>query len=61
MPYSAGIPNETLSGSNTSVYSATFGMDYRDNLMRDSETLTPEFLIGNGTAYTRIESLISTI
>ncbi|KAF7194934.1 Highly reducing polyketide synthase pks5 [Pseudocercospora fuligena] len=46
----AGIPLEKLAGTNTSVFSGTFGRDYSDRLIKDPETLPPSFFVGNGAA-----------
>ncbi|CAJ2514336.1 Uu.00g024550.m01.CDS01 [Anthostomella pinea] len=46
----AGIPMETLSGTNTSVFSGCYGKDYHDLQTRDPEAMQPSFLIGNYTA-----------
>ena len=46
----AGIPTEKLSGSNTSVFSASFGRDYTEMLMKDAEALPTSLVTGNGPA-----------
>ncbi|KAG9190441.1 hypothetical protein G6011_08529 [Alternaria panax] len=46
----AGIPTEKLSGSNTSVFSASFGRDYTDMLMKDADALPTSLVTGNGPA-----------
>ncbi|KAI4621629.1 Type I Iterative PKS [Alternaria sp. BMP 0032] len=47
---SAGLPIEKLSGSNTSVYSATFGRDYAEMLMKDADSMPTSLVTGNGPA-----------
>ncbi|KNG44599.1 polyketide synthase [Stemphylium lycopersici] len=47
---SAGIPTEKLSGTNTSVFSASFGRDYNEMLMKDADTLPTSLVTGNGPA-----------
>ncbi|CAN9258147.1 unnamed protein product [Alternaria alternata] len=46
----AGIPTEKLSGSNTSVFSASFGRDYTEMLMKDADALPTSLVTGNGPA-----------
>ncbi|PBP25422.1 hypothetical protein BUE80_DR003887 [Diplocarpon rosae] len=46
----AGIPIESLGGSNTSVYAGIFGRDYFDTQISDSEILPRPFITGNGSA-----------
>ncbi|KAI1563604.1 Polyketide synthase modules protein, partial [Pyrenophora tritici-repentis] len=46
----AGIPTEKLAGSNTSVFSATFGRDYTEMLMKDADALPTSLVTGNGPA-----------
>ncbi|QKX62349.1 uncharacterized protein TRUGW13939_09508, partial [Talaromyces rugulosus] len=46
----AGIPLETLAGTNTSVFSGCYGKDYHDLQSRDPEAMPASFLTGNGTA-----------
>lgn len=41
---------EKLAGSNTSVFSGTFGRDYTDRLVKDFETVPGSYLTGNGGA-----------
>jgi acyl transferase domain-containing protein len=48
--WSAGIPIESLAGSNTSVFTGLFGKDYYDGLMKDPESLPPSLMTTNGTA-----------
>jgi acyl transferase domain-containing protein len=47
---SAGIPVEKLAGTNTSVFSGTFGRDYTDRLVKDPESLPASYFTGNGAA-----------
>lgn len=49
-PNVAGIPIESLAGTNTSVFSGCYGKDYHDLQTRDPETMPPSFLTGNYTA-----------
>ncbi|KAJ5219498.1 hypothetical protein N7468_008702 [Penicillium chermesinum] len=46
----AGIPMESFSGSNASVFTGTFARDYFDTLIRDPENLPASFITGNGGA-----------
>ncbi|KAI1106150.1 hypothetical protein F4804DRAFT_59666 [Jackrogersella minutella] len=46
----AGIPIESLAGTNTSVFSGCYGKDYHDLQTRDPEAMPPSFLTGNYTA-----------
>lgn len=46
----AGIPVETLAGTNTSVYAGTFNKDYHEIQIKDSEILPNAVLAGSGTA-----------
>lgn len=46
----AGLPLESVAGSNTSVYAGCFVRDYNDSLTRDPDTLPRTTLTGNGTA-----------
>lgn len=41
---------EKLAGSNTAVFSGTFGRDYTDRLVKDFETVPGSYLTGNGGA-----------
>jgi acyl transferase domain-containing protein len=44
------MPLEHIAGSNTSVYTAVFGRDNSDMLIKDPETIPTLFITGNGTA-----------
>lgn len=46
----AGIPIETLAGTNTSVYAGTFNKDYHEIQTKDAEVLPLAFLASTGTA-----------
>ncbi|KAF2754937.1 polyketide synthase-like protein [Pseudovirgaria hyperparasitica] len=46
----AGYTLERMAGSNTSVFSGTFGRDYSDRLIKDPETLPASYFTGNGAA-----------
>ncbi|KKK24815.1 hypothetical protein P175DRAFT_0548914 [Aspergillus ochraceoroseus IBT 24754] len=46
----AGIPIHSLAGSNTSVFSGSFGSDYSELTIRDPEVMQPAYKTGNGTA-----------
>ncbi|KAL5002999.1 thiolase-like protein [Aspergillus recurvatus] len=48
----ASIPAESLSGSNTSVFSGTFARDYFDTTIADSELLSSSFFMDNGASLT---------
>ena len=52
----AGIPMESFSGSNASVFTGTFARDYFDTLIRDPENLPASFITGNGGAMLSIIS-----
>ena len=46
----AGIPLDRIAGTNTSVFSGTFGRDYTDRLVKDPEKLPASYFTGNGAA-----------
>lgn len=46
----AGIPIESLSGSNTSVFAGSFSTDYSDMTLKDSYTMHDSYKTGNGIA-----------
>ncbi|AEO67408.1 polyketide synthase [Thermothielavioides terrestris NRRL 8126] len=46
----AGIPLHKLAGSNTAVFAGSFGRDYNDMLVRDTESMHASTITGNGIA-----------
>lgn len=46
----AGIPIESLSGSNTSVFAGSFSTDYSDLTLKDHYTMHDSYKTGNGIA-----------
>lgn len=46
----AGIPIHSLSSSNTSMFSGTYGKDYHDLTVKDPEIIPASFITGNGSA-----------
>lgn len=46
----AGIPIETLSGSNTSVFAGSFSTDYSEMTLKDTYTMHDSYKTGNGIA-----------